>query len=329
MGNYISKFNTIADFEAAQSSLDRPHVSLTKDNYEVYYNPLVKVTGVSLNKSELSLNKGDSETLVATVLPSNANNKSVTWSSSDDSVATVSQSGVITAVNTGSTNITVTTVNGGYTAQCSATITPPMVDGHEYVEIGGKKWATMNIGATSETDYGLYFQWGDTQGYTAAQVSSGAKRFSFSSYLYSNGGSSSNSMTKYNSADNKITLNTSDDAAQAIWGNKWKMPTYKDFASLRNAVTYDYTNNYNNSGVAGLILTDKNDKSKKLFFPYCGSYDGIDNYNVNTKASYWTSSLSSSDKTSGRVNIASNSDKYFRESYNYRNIGVPIRPIVA
>ena len=42
--------------------------------------------------------------------------------------------------------------------------------GHEYVEIAGLKWATMNIGATSVTDYGLYFQWGDANGYTSEQV---------------------------------------------------------------------------------------------------------------------------------------------------------------
>ena len=45
--------------------------------------------------------------------------------------------------------------------------------GHDYVEIGGLKWATMNVGANNITDAGLYFQWGDTQGYTAAQVGSG------------------------------------------------------------------------------------------------------------------------------------------------------------
>ena len=50
--------------------------------------------------------------------------------------------------------------------------------GHEYVEIAGIKWATCNIGANSITDYGLYFQWGDTQGYTADQVGSGeGKKF--------------------------------------------------------------------------------------------------------------------------------------------------------
>lgn len=46
-------------------------------------------------------------------------------------------------------------------------------NGHDYVEIGGIKWATMNIGANSVTDTGLYFQWGDTQGYAADQIGNG------------------------------------------------------------------------------------------------------------------------------------------------------------
>ena len=50
--------------------------------------------------------------------------------------------------------------------------TPP-TPSHDFVEIGGIKWATMNIGASQPSDYGLYFAWGDTQGYTAEQVGSG------------------------------------------------------------------------------------------------------------------------------------------------------------
>ena len=46
-------------------------------------------------------------------------------------------------------------------------------NGHQYVEIGGLKWATMNIGASQPSDYGLYFAWGETQGYTAEQVGYG------------------------------------------------------------------------------------------------------------------------------------------------------------
>ena len=83
----------------------------------------VSVTGVSLNKNSTSLVVGDTESLTATVSPSNATNKSVTWSSSKTSVATVSSSGVVTAKSAGSATITVKTADGSYKATCSVTVT--------------------------------------------------------------------------------------------------------------------------------------------------------------------------------------------------------------
>jgi uncharacterized protein YjdB len=80
------------------------------------------VIGVILNKTALALDIGGSETLVATVLPSNAVNKAVTWSSSDDAVAQVSQSGEVNAVAAGSATITVTTEEGEKTAICNVTV---------------------------------------------------------------------------------------------------------------------------------------------------------------------------------------------------------------
>ncbi len=85
---------------------------------------IVPVTSVSLNKSSLSIKQGKSSTLVATVLPSNASNKAVTWSSSDESVAIVSN-GVITGVKEGFATITATSVDGEFTASCDITITEP------------------------------------------------------------------------------------------------------------------------------------------------------------------------------------------------------------
>ena len=82
----------------------------------------VPVTGVTLNKTSLTLNKGASETLTATVSPSNATNKSVTWSSSNTSVATVDSNGKVTAVSAGSTTVTVKTNDGGKTATCAVTV---------------------------------------------------------------------------------------------------------------------------------------------------------------------------------------------------------------
>lgn len=85
----------------------------------------IRVSGVQISKTTLSLKVGDTQQLTATVSPSNADNKRVTWSSSNSSVAQVSSTGKITAKGAGSATITVTTVDGNYTATCAVTVTVP------------------------------------------------------------------------------------------------------------------------------------------------------------------------------------------------------------
>ena len=79
------------------------------------------VESVSLDKTNITLTEGDSETLTATVYPDNATNKNVSWKSSNTSVATVNN-GVVTAIKAGTATITVTTEDGGKTATCQVTV---------------------------------------------------------------------------------------------------------------------------------------------------------------------------------------------------------------
>jgi len=99
-------------------------IVFTKDS-NVYadweYEP-IPVAGVSLDKTSLTLKKGGTDRLTATVTPSGASNKDVTWSSSDPSVASVSEYGLVSANAAGKAAITVTTVSGGYTATCEVTV---------------------------------------------------------------------------------------------------------------------------------------------------------------------------------------------------------------
>lgn len=81
----------------------------------------VSVTGVSLDQTSLSIIEGKTGTLTATVAPSDATDKSLTWTSSNESIATVSN-GVVTAVKEGTATITVTTTDGSYTASCAVTV---------------------------------------------------------------------------------------------------------------------------------------------------------------------------------------------------------------
>lgn len=77
----------------------------------------------------------------------------------------------------------------------------------------------MNVGATSETDYGLYFAWGETEGHADAST----KAFTWADYKFNPSGDSS-TMSKYNASDNKTHLELTDDAAAANMGGDWHMP---------------------------------------------------------------------------------------------------------
>ena len=90
---------------------------------DFYEELIISVTGVKLDKEALELVEGDSCQLTATVVPANAHNKKVTWSSSDESIATVDQNGKVIAVKEGTAIITVTTEDGGKTATCTVTVT--------------------------------------------------------------------------------------------------------------------------------------------------------------------------------------------------------------
>ena len=91
--------------------------------FEIFY----PVSNITLDKTELSLSIGDSETLTATIEPDNATNKTVTWSSNNEAVATV-ENGKVTAVKEGTATITVTAQDGsGVSISCSVTVTHSMV----------------------------------------------------------------------------------------------------------------------------------------------------------------------------------------------------------
>ena len=104
------------------------------------------VTGVTLDRTTLSLEMGETATLVATVLPEDARDKTVTWSSGNTAVATVDQQGKITTVSPGTAQITVTTKDGSFSASCALTVVERVVPitSISYAEKG--KTVKMNMG---------------------------------------------------------------------------------------------------------------------------------------------------------------------------------------
>lgn len=200
---------------------------------------------------------------------------------------------------------------------------------YEYVDMGlSVKWATFDIGATKVGEYGKFFQWGDIQGYTSSEVGSGdgKKYFAWSDYKYCNG--SSSTLTKYNNnssygtVDNKTVLESSDDAATFNMGTGWRMPTEAEYTELINACnqTWDSTNKWR-------IFTLKTDSTKKVVFPASGrGYNG----SVNDRGSsgfFWSSSLGTSNPSSGRYLLVNGSDGSL--SNNRRYYGFCVRGVYA
>lgn len=88
-----------------------------------------KVSNITLNKTTLDIKKGETETLTTTIEPINAYNQNVTWSSNDESIATVNSEGVVTGVGEGTTSITVTAIDGsGASAECTVNVTLSLND---------------------------------------------------------------------------------------------------------------------------------------------------------------------------------------------------------
>ena len=234
----------------------------------------VHVTGVTLNKTSLSLAVGDTETLIPTVLPSNASNKAVYWASSNHSIAAVDiNSGVITAKSPGNATITVITYDGAETATCAVSVKEASsISIPEAVDLGlSVKWASFNLGANKPEEYGNYYAWGETE----PKVD-----YSWSTYKWSKNGTY-NSLTKYCSnaqygsngfTDGKKKLDIEDDAARVNLGDSWRMPTTVEVKELLESsiTTISWTTV---NGVKGMRITSKT-TNNSILLPAAGNCKG-------------------------------------------------------
>ena len=178
----------------------------------------------------------------------------------------------------------------------------------EAVDLGlSVKWANMNIGANSETDYGTYFAWGETTGYTvigATNVGASGNiktEFSWATYKWCEG--TNKTLTKYNNdkssgiVDNKYKLDPEDDAATVNWGSNWRMPTYKECQELIENTTRTWEVNYKGSGCNGYLFTSKKPgyTDKSIFLPAAGEIRHSEHnsgfLHQGVRYQYWTSEL--------------------------------------
>ena len=174
--------------------------------------------------------------------------------------------------------------------------------GHEYVDLGlpsGTKWATMNVGASSETDYGNYYQYG--KGAAQYAATSGDSTYS----------------------GKEDPLDSSVDTAVQVWGGSWHMPTRAQMQELTANTTYQWVTDYKGSGINGGTFTATN--GAVLFFPAAGVWFNGSQSGVGDYGEYWGSSPDSS--RDAYYFYFNNGGKAVSD--DYRKYGRSVRPVVG
>ena len=257
---------------------------------------------------------------------------------------------------------------GSYSDQTAANTkyTIDHTNWHPYVEIGGKKWATENIGATDTDPYGTYFSWGALEKvYTTLSGTSftfganpDATRYT-DTWAAGSGFAACNTpyykgsaYTKYTGAsgDSKSVLELADDVAYANWGGPWRMPTggtesNADFTALAKAANASYTSSisytetitisgepssqgvyYYNVSGETVGVYFVDSSLKKLFFPAAGSGNGTSLNYPGSRGNYWSSSLNTS-STNYAYYLLFNSSGVYPQNNNFRYNGRSVRPV--
>ena len=206
--------------------------------------------------------------------------------------------------------------------------TPPPIT-YDYVDLGlpsGTLWATCNVGARKPTDYGLYFQWGDTIGYEAEQVGKD-KQFAsdYSDYKWYLSGTIDENNLKFKKYTTPgAILDLEDDAAHVHMGGDWHIPTPDQIRELLNNTTNTWTTQ---DGVNGRLFTSKKDGTKSIFIPAAGcAWDGSVLYS-GIEADVWSSMLYTDNANYGQfLNFYSG---YAYLNFDYRCCGFSVRGVVG
>jgi uncharacterized protein YjdB len=280
------------------------------------------VTSITLSQTIVILELDAFIRLTTTILPENAANKNLIWSSNNEDVATV-RNGRIDAYGYGTAEITCEAADGsGVKATCVVYIINP----ETYVDLdlpSNTLWATYNVGATKPEEFGDYFSWGETEG------CSSKNRWDWTTYKWCKG--TYYSQTKYctNSTfgyegfvDGKTELEPDDDAAYVNWGPAWRMPSIEQLEELINS-DYTTTEWTTQNGVNGYKITSKSN-GNFIFLPAAGMYEVI-SWGRPGFGYYWSRTLVINSEGGARsVNFGSNQ---IISSSGLRSYGWSIRPV--
>ena len=196
-------------------------------------------------------------------------------------------------------------------------------NGFDYVDLGlpsGTLWAAMNVGASKPSESGLYFQWGDTKGYTKKQVGKD-KLFNWNSYKWGINGNGSSLLSKYTSFSSVLELE--DDAAHVHMGGDWHIPTPGQINELLDNTTTTWTAL---DGINGMKFTSKKDNSKFIFIPAVGYAWSGSVFGNGSGGNIWSSSLSAY-----YVSLGQELEFYSLGAYNFersRDSGLSVRGVI-
>ena len=200
-------------------------------------------------------------------------------------------------------------------------------NGFDYVDLdlpSGTLWAVQNVGASKPSESGLYFQWGDTVGYTIEQIGteSGKKVFTWKDYKWNPNGDRK-TFTKYTTKC--AMLNLEDDAAHINMGGDWHMPTTEQIKELIDNTTSTRTSLY---GVKGRLFTSLKDISKFIFIPVAGYAWRGSVYGSGDNGCIWSSVLSAYNVSSGQ-NLGIYSGGAYIGSVSNRYYGFSVRGVIG
>lgn len=298
------------------------------------FGDLVPVTGLELSPASVQIETNSSLQLTATVSPSDATEKTLSWVSSNTNVVNVDKNGLITTgYKSGVATITVRTLDGLYTRTCRVIVGTPLPTA---VDLGlTVRWGSFNLGATAPEEYGDYYAWGELNPYYSFLEPLGWKNgkaagYDWLSYKWCNG--SSHSLSRYNydgsfgSVDDNATLLVQDDAAYSKLSVSWTVPSSAEWAELMNPDNCSWTWITQN-GVPGYLVTSKikGFTDKSIFIPAAGCFSGTDCGMSGSEGYYWSSSLSTGSPIQA-YSLYFNSSSYSREGLD-RCDGLAIRPV--
>ena len=224
----------------------------------------------SIELQPVTLKQNDNTIITAVLTPENASTDCLLWSIDDSNVAKISEdlssdsglynSAIIIPRSVGTTTLRARSTDYTINASCTVTVEAIDISAPEIVDMGlSVKWATCNLGASKPEEGGVCCAWG---GLEYGVERDGVLSYSSDSGKWIGSGGDNDLLgycydSSWGIVDNRGVLLPEDDVATVNLGDKWRMPTKKEWQELINNTSKSFKSDYNGTGITGWVLTSK------------------------------------------------------------------------